>query len=341
MSPGFTYAKFGTLYWTKFEMFEAIYSDIGVFNQALVGSAVFWGPYMFSQQGVKSNGASTNSFHLFDPEDPFGSGKDFYPNICFNFETGQAWLGKNKFSVDDKGNIKLSGWQVDQNTITSTSDNGNRISLMSDGTIKNVVDETGKVNYALYPDGSAEFSGRKVKFNADGSGQLGNEDVSKAAISWDANGNTTIKSLEGYLTIDPGGNILNNTLGRQFFDVNKVNLTAPNVTLSNDIMIYSFNAKLGIDRHFIITDDSLSGVKIRITSDVDQLTGYYYVGSFYFTNETSQGKTIDFQHVNDSNNNFNLVIRVESDSLASFDVYLYEGKLHYYRTTMSKVITGV
>ena len=344
MSPGFAYAQFGTLYWTKFEMFEAIYSDIGVFNQALVGSAVFWGPYMFSQQGVKSNGASTNSFHLFDKNDPFGSGKDFYPNICFNFETGQAWLGKNKFTVDNKGNIKLSGWQVDQNIITSTSDNGNRISLMSNGTIKNVVDETGKVNYALYPDGSAEFSGKKVKFNADGSGQLGNEVTSKAAISWSADGKTTIKSLEGSLVIDSNGNILSNTLSRQFFNVTS-DIAAPNSgggILEGDTMRYNFNVKSGVDRHFIMTDNNVSILKINLAlNDLSYATGYHYIGDFYITNNTDELKQIDFNFANSTGNNFNLLLPLQANYLDGYSLYLYKGKLNYYKTVDSRVISGL
>lgn len=38
-------------YWQQFNMFDAIFSKLGVFSQALVGSAVFYGDYMFSQQG--------------------------------------------------------------------------------------------------------------------------------------------------------------------------------------------------------------------------------------------------------------------------------------------------
>jgi hypothetical protein len=34
------------------ENFNAIYADIGLFNQALVGKWVFHGDYMFSQEGV-------------------------------------------------------------------------------------------------------------------------------------------------------------------------------------------------------------------------------------------------------------------------------------------------
>ena len=158
--------------WVPFEMFEAIYADIGMFNQALVGSAVFWKDYMFSQQGVDGNGNITSRYDLFNPDNPFADGNLFYPNICFNFKTGETWLGKNKFNIDKNGNIKLGGWEVNQNIITSTLNDGNRIMLMADGTIKNIIDETDKVNYALYPDGSAHFAGTNIKLNPDGTGEF-------------------------------------------------------------------------------------------------------------------------------------------------------------------------
>lgn len=38
--------------WEQIESYNAVYSDIGLFNQALVGSFVFHGDYMFSQEGL-------------------------------------------------------------------------------------------------------------------------------------------------------------------------------------------------------------------------------------------------------------------------------------------------
>ena len=41
------------------ESFEAIYADIGVFKQALVGPMVFFKDYVFSQMGVTKSSDGT------------------------------------------------------------------------------------------------------------------------------------------------------------------------------------------------------------------------------------------------------------------------------------------
>ena len=98
--------------WEAFEMFEAIYAQIGVFNQALVGSAVFFGEYVFSQSGRDAKGKPSTNYELFNPDDPYGTpkGEGFYPSICFNFVSGAFWLGGNKISYDPVENtINLKG----------------------------------------------------------------------------------------------------------------------------------------------------------------------------------------------------------------------------------------
>ena len=104
--------------WEAFEMFEAVYAQIGVFNQALVGSAVFYEEFVFSQSGRNSKGDASTNYQLFNPDDPYGqpNGEGFYPSICFNFVSGAFWLGGNKINYDPiKNTINLKGvtmkWQ--------------------------------------------------------------------------------------------------------------------------------------------------------------------------------------------------------------------------------------
>lgn len=284
-------------YWEPFEMFEAIYSDIGVFNQMLVGSAVFYKNYVFSQQSVdgKSNfedfdvdqpfsekpcrnwtlwekntnvitdentsitetvlktkkrvgSAATQMFKSDNLENPIrikvtgmhstdelvfykGStelqkinengeytlipnGNDtyhlrligtttrtqevtivilsvFYPTICLNFKTGEAWFGKHNFLIGQKGETTIGNWNILKDSITATNENGNTISLVSDGTIKNstlLSDDTEQINYQLNPDGSADFSQKKVHFGCKGDGYVANKN-----IEWDEDGNLTVK----------------------------------------------------------------------------------------------------------------------------------------------------
>lgn len=46
--------------------YDAIYSDIGMFNTALVGQWVFYKDYMFSQDGKNSTGDSMNYSSVTD-----------------------------------------------------------------------------------------------------------------------------------------------------------------------------------------------------------------------------------------------------------------------------------
>ena len=83
-------------YWLKFDAFEAIYAKVGIIANGLMGSAVFNGDYMFSQNGITPGGIDSTSYELFDPTDP--SGGAFIPNICLNFKKGEGWLGNLNFS---------------------------------------------------------------------------------------------------------------------------------------------------------------------------------------------------------------------------------------------------
>lgn len=98
--------------WVKLEAFEAIYAKIGIIANGLIGSAVFNGDYMFSQQGVDENGNTSTHYENFnsvtpgepaDSTDPAKPGiRTFIPNIMFNFATGAGHLaaGKVKFNAD-------------------------------------------------------------------------------------------------------------------------------------------------------------------------------------------------------------------------------------------------
>lgn len=97
-------------YWLKFDAFEAVYAKIGIIANGLIGSAVFNGDYMFSQQGINpsASNASTSHYELFD-EDHIYNGS-FTPNIMFNFRTGAGHLAAGKIKFDEDGNIYTNGY---------------------------------------------------------------------------------------------------------------------------------------------------------------------------------------------------------------------------------------
>lgn len=85
--------------WTLLEGFEALYTKVGIIANGLIGSAVFNGDYMFSQQGVDQNGTESDKYERFLQNyatggtlvKPYDKMAAFKPNFCINFRTGEQW----------------------------------------------------------------------------------------------------------------------------------------------------------------------------------------------------------------------------------------------------------
>ena len=69
--------------WKAYENMEYIFFKVLMANYAQLASAVFYGDYMFSQQGSDANGNVTSDFSGFH-------NGTFFPNIFFDFLTGVA-----------------------------------------------------------------------------------------------------------------------------------------------------------------------------------------------------------------------------------------------------------
>lgn len=85
--------------WTLLDGFEALYAKVGIIANGLIGSAVFNGEYMFSQQGTDQNGTASSHYEDFLKNystggtlvNPYDSMAAFKPNFCINFKTGEQW----------------------------------------------------------------------------------------------------------------------------------------------------------------------------------------------------------------------------------------------------------
>nr|DAG93822.1 MAG TPA: collagen triple helix repeat protein [Crassvirales sp.] len=98
----------GTHSWILMESFDAIYANIGVFGTALVGSAVFWDDWMYSQRGIDNQGDPSSDFEKFSPSAPMGPDALFTPNIAFNFKTGDGFLANGKIKFNADGSVILN-----------------------------------------------------------------------------------------------------------------------------------------------------------------------------------------------------------------------------------------
>lgn len=199
MTPSQSYAVNGGKYWQLAEWFEAVFAKVGIIANGLFGSAVFNGDYMFSQQGTTTiDGTVSGNYENFNPDNPFGDGNTFYPNICINFKTGVIWIGKDKFTINADGTVKMGCLRVDNTKMVSVvselyPDRSIVIDARANPTISARVIETSasgstsvKTPWKIYATGAAEFANGKVRFNDDGSGKLGD------IISWDASNNIIV-----------------------------------------------------------------------------------------------------------------------------------------------------
>lgn len=104
-------------YWIRFEGYEAIYTKIGIIANGLIGSAVFNGNYMFSQQGVDANGVMTTEYENFGTD-------NFTPNYQVNFATGDVTMNKGNISNQILYNYRFLDLSTnDGNLFTKSGEN--------------------------------------------------------------------------------------------------------------------------------------------------------------------------------------------------------------------------
>lgn len=79
--------------WTKLEGYEAIYTDLLIAPNSLVGGAVFNNNLMFSQRGKNASGGDSSEYHLINTSDPMNTSNSFRPNFLLDFENGEVYFG--------------------------------------------------------------------------------------------------------------------------------------------------------------------------------------------------------------------------------------------------------
>lgn len=114
-TPSQDYQENGGTNWLKFDLYDAVFAKIGIVANGLIGSAVFNGDYVFSQQGINPSASSssdvnTTQYQLFDKD--FIYDGSFTPNIMFNFRTGAGHLAAGKILFDENGNCTLNNLYI-------------------------------------------------------------------------------------------------------------------------------------------------------------------------------------------------------------------------------------
>lgn len=181
--------------WEPLKNFEAIYTDLLIVPNSLVGGAVFNNNLMFSQRGKNASGGDSSEYHLINTSDPMNTSNSFRPNFLLDFENGEAYFGAGGIHLaadsensqlqlttsDTKLTLDGSGLSMINNTgglsTVGTYIKKNNISqLTNDYQFK--LDSTGmRMGQAQTP--FTEWFG----LNSDGSGQL-----AKGNITWNSSG---------------------------------------------------------------------------------------------------------------------------------------------------------
>lgn len=147
VSPKADYAANGTdATWLHMEFFKAIYAELLMARLGLIGKAVFYDEFMFSQYGRK-NGKEVNCSGGYDI--PTDAGGLFDPNIVINFLTGALRCRK----ADITGNIN-----ADSGRIGSLAIRGNDLVGLVDGV------ETVRLGIGNVTDVTAAFETRSHEF---------------------------------------------------------------------------------------------------------------------------------------------------------------------------------
>ena len=95
VNPKTDYAANGSkATWVVMDKIQYAFIEVLMANFAKLASAVFYGQYMFSQQGVDANGNPTNNYRNFGTA-------NFTPNLLLDFQTG-SFKGKK---VEVQGDI--------------------------------------------------------------------------------------------------------------------------------------------------------------------------------------------------------------------------------------------
>ena len=161
--------------WVKFESFEALYTNIGIIENGMIGSAVYNNEFMFSQQGIKRDGGFTNY-----AEESKG------PLIKSGFLSGYEWVQNGK-NIDGKGfcNWQYRGtteWIADKDVnpyeVYNANNSAYTTSILANEGIEKPIEGVTPIhrfrpNVVInFKTGEMWTSAGKVNFDADGSGYL-------------------------------------------------------------------------------------------------------------------------------------------------------------------------
>lgn len=243
--------------WTVLENYEAIYTDLLIAPNSLVGGAVFNNNLMFSQRGKNASGGDSSEYHLINTSDPMNTSNSFRPNFLLDFENGEAYFGAGGIHLAaDADNTELELTSSD----TKITLDGSGISMInntSSGALSTVGTYIKKNNISQLT-GDYQF-----KLDSDGM-QLGQ--AQRPFTKWFQVSNNGSMYLNDSLTIGDTSN--------EHITIDNGSMKLKNSSLQNIIITYddttssiTLNNPTGIDSSRVVIkaldDDAEDSISVR------------------------------------------------------------------------------
>lgn len=244
--------------WTVLENYEAIYTDLLIAPNSLVGGAVFNNNLMFSQRGKNASGGDSSEYHLINTSDPMNTSNSFRPNFLLDFENGEAYFGAGGMHLAaDADNTELELTSSD----TKITLDGSGISMInntSSGALSTVGTYIKKNNISQFT-GDYQF-----KLDSDGM-QLGQ--AQSPFTKWFQVSNNGSMYLNDSLTIGDTSN--------EHITIDNGSMKLKNSSLQNIIITYdnttssiTLNNPTGIDSSRVVIkaldDDAEDSISVRV-----------------------------------------------------------------------------
>lgn len=250
--------------WAKLENYEAVFSNVLITPNALVGGAVFNNNLMFSQRGKNASNEDSSQYQLINTDDPMNASNTFRPNFLLDFESGEAYFGAGGVHlaangadtsievVNDNNSVRLSKAGILTrlgNTMFKVSEAGMSFDIMETGTQVSV-----STPVTINKDGAGSLANRKIKWTGDGK-----LSISTGLTVGDSTTTPHTVFVEGYTKLNDGSADVM-TFGYDKTVSAEIRQVDPNNT-GNQLILRVRN-----------TDDEYPGPEIRLEEAATQVT---------------------------------------------------------------------
>ena len=170
--------------WARLENYEAVFANVLITPNALVGGAVFNNNLMFSQRGKNASNEDSSQYQLINTDDPMNTSNAFRPNFLLDFANGEAYFGA--------GGVHLAANGADTSIEVKNGNNSVKLTragiLTCLGNTRFGISEAG-MSLDIMETGTQVSVSTPIQVKKDGSGSLAN-----GGITWDSDGNLTLES---------------------------------------------------------------------------------------------------------------------------------------------------